>query len=330
MSEKQSLKRNYLLVSLTVCLGILILTPSFGQAETFPARQIKMIIPYTAGGGTDLMARGVAKVAEKILGQPIVAENNPAGGGLAALSVLEKSKPDGYTVAAIPTSSFVWQPLLREVAYDPFKSFTLISQISSYTLLVCGRADGPFKTAKELIEYSRTHPNLKFSTPSSNTMHDVVQYVVAKRAGVTWKHVPYKGGMDAITALLGGHVSFCVTNQEQVPFIVSGQLIPLVTHSDMRNSYFPDLPTWRDLGYPVGAETRVGIAGPAGIPKTIVDTLAQAFKKAVDNPEYIELTKTLKAERIYTGPEEFVKFNRDQYDRTRDMLKELGIAIFTK
>lgn len=329
MSGERWLKKSGLSILLTVffVLPMLILTKTFVQAQAYPVRPIKMIVTYGAGGATDLMARGISKATEKILGQPIIVENNPAGGNLAGLSVLEKSKADGYTLAAIPTSAFAWSPHLVKIAYDPFKSFTLISQICSYTLLVCGKADGPFKNAKQLIEYSRTQPNLKFSTPSTNTMHDVVQYVVAKKAGVIWRHVPYKSGMEAITALLGGHVSFCVTNQEQVPFIMSGQLIPLATHSDRRNTYFPDLPTWRDLGYPVGAETRVGIAGPPGMPKPIVDALSEALKKAVDDPEYVELSKNLKAEKLYVGPEEFLKFNRDQYERTGTMLKELGIPI---
>ncbi len=318
-------KRLILFISIFAVLTAMPMA-AFGE-EKFPAKPIKLIIHMAAGGSTDVSARVLAKGAEKILGQPIVCENSPGAGGLLAVSMITKAKPDGYTLGTLPTSSVAWVPFLKEVSYDPLKDFSPILQYCTYLCLLSAKADGPFKTAKELIEFSRSHPGLKFATPNSYSMHDIVQYVVAKEAGVKWNHVPYSGGVPAITALLGGHVSFVASTQEQVPYIQNGQLVPLVTYSDSRSKFFPNLPTWREVGYPVGSETRAGIAGPAGIPKPVVQKLAEAFRAAMDTTAFKDIMEKLTSEVVFAGPEEFQKFNEVQFERTHKMLSDLGVTM---
>ncbi len=321
------MKRKGLLLSIVVWILLMGIPMAGLTEEKFPTKPIKLIIAYAPGGSTDASARALAKGAEEYLGQPIVCENYAGAGGLLAMNMVVKAKPDGYTLGTLATSAVAWQPFLKEVTYDPLKDFTPILQYCAYLCLVSTKSDAPFKTAKELIEYSRQHPGLKFSTSSSYSMHDIVQYIVAKKAGVKWSHVPYAGGIPAITAVLGGHVSFVASTQEHVPYIQSGQLIPLVTHSDSRSKFFPNLPTWRDVGYPVGADTRAGLAGPAGIPKPVVQKLVEAFKRSLEKPAFTELMEKLTSEKIFVGPEEFQKFNAEQFERTYTMLKELDVPM---
>ncbi len=319
-------RKGWLLVVVVLGMPLVVAGTGFGQDVKFPTKPIKMIMPF-APGSTEVLTRGLAKEAEKILGQPIVCETQAGGGRLLGLKMVADAKPDGYTLGVIMTSNIAWAPVLQKVPYDPRKDFTYVMLFGSYTMMLSAKADAPFKTAKELIEYSRTQGSLKFSTPSTNTMHDIVQYVVAKKAGVQWKHVPYTGDMPAVTALLGGHVSFVCAGPAQGPFIESGQIVPLVTYVDTRSEYFPKVPTWRDLGYPVGSESRPGIAGPAGMPKAVVEKLADAFKRAMETPTFAEICKKMVFSRVYSGPEDTVKFHEEQIERTYKMFKELDVPL---
>lgn len=321
--------KNRLLCLVVAGLMIQIVTSGMGFAQEvkFPTKPIKVIMPF-GPCQTDTITRVWAKEAEKILGQPIVCETQTGGGRLLGVKMVADAKPDGYTLGGVVTSAIAWMPLLQKVPYDPRKDFTFLTSFGTYsTMMLSVKSDSPFKTVNELIEYSRTHGPLKFSTPGTNVMHDIIQYSVAKKTGIQWKHVPYTSDIPAITALLGGHVSFTCCGGAQAPFIESGQLIPLVNYSETRSEFFPKVPTWRDLGYPYGAETRAGITGPAGMPKPIVEKLSSAFKKAIESAEFLEICKKMLFSRSYLGPEESTKFHHDQIEKVYKMFKELDLPI---
>ncbi len=326
------MKEKNILISAIIVFLTLIMTATSGFAQKedgskYPTKPIKLIIPVPPGS-TDVLVRALSKEAEKYLGQPIVCENYPGGGLMVGTNMIKNAIPDGYTIGTMPTSVFAWHPFLNKVTYDPTKDFTLIMQFGDYDVMqVSTRSDAPFKTGKELIEYSRKNPGLKFSAAGNHTMHDTCQLIVAKRAGIDWKHVPYTGDMNALTALLGGHVSFMSGLGVQAPYIKSGQMISLASYTNKRSKYYPEVPTWRELGYAVGSDSRAGITGPSGIPKIIVEKLCGAFKKAVETDAFQEIAKKLLLNAIYAGPEEFAKFNDEQIKTTFEMFKELGVQI---
>jgi len=326
---KRMNKRLIVLVAVIV-FQMMISSEAFTSGDEiakFPTKPINLIVPFAPGGSTDISARALAKGAEKYLGQPIVILNQPGGGGSKGPALVAKEKPDGYTLGTLSTASAVWTPLLIKVPYDTLKDFTPIIQYGDYLLLVSAKADAPFKTGKQLIEYSRQHPGLAFSCVGTNHIHDTVQKIVAKAAGVQWRPVAFDGSISAITALLGGHVSFVATIQEQLAYIKTGQLIPIVAYSDKRSPLLPDVPTWRELGYDVGTESSLGIVGPAGIPKPVVNKLVDAFKRAMDSPEFVNVMKNSNIPIVYRGPEEFSKYNEDYTKRTYKMLKEIGVKM---
>lgn len=301
---------------------------AFGQkAEiaNYPTKPIKLIVAFAPGGTTDISARALAKAAEKYLGQPIVVVNQPGGGGSKGPTLLAKEKPDGYSIGTLSGGAACWAPLVIKLSYDPLKDFTPLLQYGEYISLVAARTDAPFKTAKELLEYSRRNPGLTFAVSGIKQVHDTIQLMVAKKAGITWRPVAYDGGVPAVTALLGGHVSFVAMTQELVPYIRSGDLRPLVSYMNRRSKLFPDVPTWRELGFDVGNEGGLGIAGPAGMPQPVVHKLVDAFKKAMEDREFIEIMEKMYIPIFYNGPEEFTKFIETNLKATAQMFKELGV-----
>jgi len=297
-----------------------------GSPESaFPTKPIKIILPV-GPGASDSLTRALAMQAEKILGQPIICENEVGGGRLLGLKMVASAKPDGYTLGLIMGSSVAWTPYFQDVPYDPLTSFTPIMSFGIFPGLISARSDAPFKTARELIEYSRTSGKiLKFATPGTNNPNDVIPYIVAKQAGVQWKHVPFPSGIPAITALLGGHVDFVASGGEQAPYIREGTLTPLVTVNEKRQAAFPAVPTWVELGYPVFTDSRPGLIAPAGVPQPIIERLASAFQKAIDTKEWQEVADKMVFSKSYLGPAEFRKFNEEAIADTRKMLMSLDI-----
>src|ERR1041385_3677716 len=235
---------------------------AFGQ--TFPAKPLTLICPWPAGGTTDTHLRKFAEVAQKYLGEPVVIENKPGGGGMIGpAQMAHLAKPDGYTVSQLPITAFRL-PHQRAVDWDPLKDFTYVIGITGYTFGVVVRADSPFKSFRELLDYARAHPGqLSYATPGTGTSPHLLMEEVAMKTGVTFLHVPFKGFAEGSQALLGGHVMAHSDSTGWGRFVDAGQVRLLVTFGEKRTKW--GAPTAKELGYDLVSYSPHGLVRPRGL-----------------------------------------------------------------
>jgi tripartite-type tricarboxylate transporter receptor subunit TctC len=297
---------------------------SNGWAQ-YPTKPINLLIGWGAGGATDITLRTLSEAAGKILGQPIVLLNKPGGGSAVALALLKNEKPDGYTIGNISAAGILSQ-YMRKVPYDALTDFTPIIRYGDYTYGVVVRAESPWKTFQELVEYAKANPGkIKFSTSGAGTFHHLVMEALARQEGIKWTHIPYKGGHEATTAILGGHVDVEACSSEWKPYVESGKLRLLSTYNPNRLPKFPEAPTWVELGYKIAASGGIGVIGPKGLPRPIVDKLHGAYKQALDDPTFKKSMENYDMPIVYRDPEGLGKDIKELGDKWGKLIIDFGI-----
>lgn len=262
-------------------------------AADYPERPISFLVGYAPGGPSDIQARALAAAAEPILGQPLLVLNRPGAGGTVMMATLATVKPDGYTIGITPGSLTV-VPYFQQVNYDLSKDFTYLAALSTYTESFSVRADSPWKTLNDLIEYARKNPNqVNIGTAGVAVSPSIMEKVIARKAGVQWGEVPFKGDGDIVTALLGGHVHVGANSGSHIPQVRAGKLRLLFNATAERVREFPEVPTLRELGFDFIALSYSGVAGPKGLAQPIARKLEEAFRKARNDPVYLETLKKL-------------------------------------
>jgi tripartite-type tricarboxylate transporter receptor subunit TctC len=318
-------RRQFVLVCGLAAICLVLSSPA-ARAE-YPERPITVLVAFDPGSPSDLISRAAAIGAEKVLGKPFVFENRGGGGGSVALAMGANAKPDGYTLIAAPNVSVVDTPLMQKVTYKPLKSFAPIVGLGAaeHTALLV-QPDAPWKTAKEFIDFAKKNPGkIKYSSSGVGSgMHVVMEYI-AKKDGINWVHVPYKGGPAARTALLGGHVNACSSAIDWPPFVQSGQLRVLATHGYKRSPYFPNTPTMIELGYNVTNDTIHGIFAPAGTPPEIIAKLEAAFKKGMETTEFKTVRDKLYQSPVSVGSKEFEAHLKEYWAKEEKMFKDIGM-----
>lgn len=323
-----------------LCTGMLLLFTACGgqgpskdskgtAADKFPNKPITIISHTNAGSPTDVMARQLGKAAESILGQTIVVENKPGGGGATQIAALMAAPPDGYTLAACtPTQVGLLQNTLKE-KYN-IDSFAWLSrvQIDPYILVV--RADSPWKNLKDLVEYGKQNPNkLKVGGYGAiGSGHNIAFNIFAKEAGFSAAWVPYEGTNDAVTALLGNHIDVANSNPGQVDqYVESGKLRILGVMAEKKLPELSEVPTYAESGYPADTSWMQfrGIFCSKDVPVEIQNKLSEAFLKAMQSPEFKEYMKSTRQIDGSMGVKEFTTFVQKQDKVTEQWYKELGI-----
>jgi len=310
-------------------LGIFLLVDDFsGSAwaqEKYPAKPINFFIGYPAGGTTDVCARPLVMAASKLLGQPIVVLNKPGGGSAVAVASLRNEKPDGYTIGILPSGAVLSQHM-RKVPYDSAKDFTPIMQYAVYLYGLVVRADSSWKTFKEFIDYAKANPGkVRYSTAGPGTPQHLVMERLALKEKIKWTHIPFQGGGPAITALLGGHVEASSQTTEWKPHVESGRLRLLAVYGEKRMADFPNVPTLLDLGYDINAASLISIVGPKGLSPQIVATLHRAFKKAMEDTDFLNVSKQMDQPPLYRGPEDLARHLAKMNEEVGGLIKNLGL-----
>ena len=297
-------------------------TTALGQA--FPAKPLTLICPWPAGGTTDTHLRKFAEVAQKYLGQPVVVENKPGGGGMIGpAQMAHLAKPDGYTVAQLPITAFRL-PHQRAVDWDALKDFTYIIGITGYTFGVVVRADSPFKSFRDLIDYARAHPaQLSYASPGTGTSPHLLMEEVALKTGVKFLHVPFKGFAEGSQALLGGHVMALSDSTGWGRFVDAGQVRLLVSFGEKRTKW--DAPTAKELGYDIVSDSPYGIVGPRGMDAAVVRTLHDAFRKTLDDPEHLKTLAQLDQVYWYRSSEEYARWAAETLAAERATIERVGL-----
>jgi tripartite-type tricarboxylate transporter receptor subunit TctC len=293
----------------------------------YPERPVTIIVGMEAGGPTDISTRALIIGASKFLGQPIVVENKGGGGGTVALAVVATAKPDGYTLCAVQNVSIVDTPLMQKVPFKPLKSFTSIIGFAAAThtaLLV--KSDAPWKSFKEFIDFAKKNPGkIKYSSAGIGTGMHVAMEVIAKKEGIKWVHIPYKGTAPSRTALMGGHVDACSSGVDWPPHVQSGGLRVLATHGEKRSPHFPDIPTLRELGYDFVNWTVHSIVGPAGLPPEVVEKLETAFAKGRETTEFKIAVDTLYLTPFHYNSKDYDRYLKEKWGATEKIFKDIGI-----
>ncbi|HEU5296983.1 MAG TPA: tripartite tricarboxylate transporter substrate binding protein [Burkholderiaceae bacterium] len=312
-------------------LSALAFGPAFAAAHaqtssSYPSRPITLWIPWAAGGGTDLTLRLLAELASRLLGQKIIIENRGGAGGTLAMPVLQQAAPDGYTIAQMPQPVFR-APWVQKVTWDPIRDTTAIIQVSGVTFGIVVPAASPFHALDELLVWAEKHPGeLTVSTNGVGTTPHLVMDDLMSRRRATYVHVPYKGTSEQMIAVSSGQVMVGVNSNGFAPFVDSGKLRLLVTFGEQRTSRWPQVPTLKELGYGIVATSPYGLAGPRGLPGAVVQTLHQAFKTAMYDPQHIAELAKYDQELAYRGPDDYAQAMRDAYQDERRVAERLGLA----
>jgi tripartite-type tricarboxylate transporter receptor subunit TctC len=297
------------------------------RAQDYPAKPVTLIVPWPAGGSTDISMRAMAEVASKHLGQPIVIENRAGGGGTVGPATMAASaKPDGYTIAQIPITVFR-MPLMQQTTWDPAKDFTYIVHLTGYTFGVTTHADSQFKTWKDVVEYAKANPGkVTYATPGAGTSLHIGMEQIAAKEGIKLTQVPFKGGAETNAAVLGQHTMLQADSTGWRPLVDGGKLRLLMVWTAKRSPNFPNVPTLRELGHPFVFDSPFGIAGPKGMDPKVVAKLHDAFKKAIDDPTVQATLAKYDMVVNYKNTDDYVKFVKEVTDSERKVVESLGLA----
>jgi len=295
--------------SLLRALILSAVTVTAASAQDYPNRPITLIVPYSAGGGNDLMARIAAEKMSRTLGQQIVIENRGGAGGSIATRQGARATPDGYTLTLSGTGTLAINPTLYpNVGYDPRKDFAPVGLIGTSALVVLVNPSIPVKTIKELIAYAKANPGkLNFASAGTGSgIHLAAEYFKVQ-AGIEMTHVPYKGSGPALQDLVGGHVALYFSSMPPaVGLIKEGKVRALAVTGPKRSDIMPELPTVAEAGDMPGFEAvlHYGIVAPAGTPKPIVDKLNAALRAAVTSEDLKAKLAADGTEPLPSTPEE--------------------------
>ncbi|MFM1988496.1 MAG: hypothetical protein RJA99_1453 [Pseudomonadota bacterium] len=303
------------------------LLPATSRAQSFPARPIRLICPWTAGGTTDIVMRSWAESASKILGQQVVIENKGgAGGTLGAVELANNAKPDGYTLAQLPQSVFRI-PHMQKVQFDTTKDFTWIICMTGYTFGMVVRADSPIKDIKDLVAFAKAKPGeFTYGSPGVGTSPHLAVEEFAAKAGIKLQHVPFKGVADGMQALIGGHTMGHSDSTGWGPQVEAGRLRLLATYGSKRTKKWSNIPTLNELGYETVSDSPFGVCGPKGMDPAIVKTLHDAFKKVLDDPAVLGTLEKYDQPIIYLDTAGYTKFAMDTFAAEKATIERLGMA----
>ncbi|MEY2251521.1 tripartite tricarboxylate transporter substrate binding protein [Comamonas sediminis] len=284
-----------------------------------------LIVPYGAGGVSDVVARALALSMGKQLGQSIIIENKPGAGASMGVMDMKNAKPDGYRLTLSPVGIFR-QPHIQKVSYDPIADLTYVAAFMSYDFLLAVAQDSPFKSVKDIVDQSKKQPgSVDYGTPGKFSANHVLMALLEKKAGVQFTHVPYKGDAEAVNALIAGHTKTGVFGNTVLPHMQSGKLRALAIASETRPSAFANVPTFREQGYEVVTPSPLGIAGPKGLPPDIVRKLETAVKSAMDDPAFQQAAANYGVRLEYRNAQDYSAFAKKAFAEEGAIVQSIGL-----
>jgi tripartite-type tricarboxylate transporter receptor subunit TctC len=309
--------------------GLGLALPAAAQpAATFPGRAITLVVPWPAGGATDISMRILGDVAGRWLGVPVVVENKPGAAGTLVAQALRASAPDGYTIGQLPLTLYR-MPLLQKVSWDPLRDFAPIIQISGVTFGILVPAASPFQGVADLVAWARANPGrLSVGSTGVGTTAHLAMEEIAAIEGIRYLHVPYKGTADQMLAVAGGTLMAGVNSTGFAPYVESGRLRLLAIFSAQRSKRWPAVPTMRELGYPQAVHNSpYGIGAPAGTDPAIIRKLHDALKAALFDPQHLAEIAKYDQEPAYLNTADYAQYVREVTARERLLLARLGLGI---
>jgi tripartite-type tricarboxylate transporter receptor subunit TctC len=321
-----SIFRLFIFTSLA-SLATLIL-PCAASAQDYPSKPITVYCGYEAGATTDLTARGLAAGLEKLLGVAVVVENKAGGGATVAAGLVASKKPDGYTLGVVSTGVITVRPHIFKVSYDPFNDFTLIAQYSRYIGGLCVLADSPLKTIDDFIAYAKSKPGLTYGSSGAYTQQHMAVELFSQCKGLNLKHVPYKGGAPANTALLGKHTDFVAGSGQHMQYVKQGVFrMLMIYNAEKRDPDYPDLPILKELGCPDAPALGYLLVAPKGLPEPVYQKLLTATRKIVEGAEFQKLLKHLDLPHDFKEGKEMEKGVAAEAAWYKEFLPKMGAKV---
>ncbi|KQP19296.1 tripartite tricarboxylate transporter substrate binding protein [Pseudorhodoferax sp. Leaf265] len=308
-------------------VGTLLAAVPTSAADAFPLRPITLILPFPAGGVSDVQLRALAASASKDLGQPIVVVNRPGNGGtLAPAAMARSAAPDGYTIAlAVPT--LLRYPHLGRVSYDPLQDFTYLIGLSGYSFGIVVRDDAPWKSLKDMLDDARARPGaIAYAAIGRGSSGHVAMERLARAAGVRLNFVPFKGTGEEANALLGGHIAM-YSDPGWGAMLESGKVRVLATMGEARLKRWPRIPTLKESGYDIVVTSAIGLIGPRGMDRAVAARLHDAFRKAMEDPAYVRVMEQNDQVPEYLDSEAYTQSAAREFEREKAAMRELGITL---
>lgn len=313
---------------LVLALGVIAQGEMPTVAADFPTKPVTIIVPYAAGGSSDLMTRALASVAPKYLGQSVVVVNRPGANGTIGAAEVARARPDGYTVLQIASGAFTTVPLTRPVQYS-IDSFRGVIGLSYEPIILTVNAKSPWKTTQDLVDDAKkTGKVIKYGISGAGGITHLAPAALFDAAGVKAEAVPFEGGGPAITALVGGHVDAATSHPtECMPQVEAGNLRALGIFSPERFAGAPDIPTFKEQGFDL-PEFSVWkmLLVPAKTPDDAVEKLHTAFKQSLGDSEFIEAMDRMKLTIQYRAPDEVIQRLGEQYGAYKPLMEKLGFV----
>ena len=295
------------------------------SAQEFPAKPITLIVPWPAGGPTDITMRAMADAAAKHLGQPIIIENKAGGAGtVGPATMAATAKPDGYTLVQMPITVYRL-PLMQKTTWTA-DDFTYIIHLTGYVFAMFAAADTPFKKWEDVVEYAKANPGKVTygSTGTGGSLHLGTEMIAAK-AGIKLVHVPFKGAAEVNAAIAGGHIMLGSSGTSVKPLVDAGKARFLNVWTAKRVTFLPDIPTLQELGYPYVIDSPWGLAGPKGMDPKVVAKLQDAFKKALEEPQVVATLGKFDMVPNYKSSADYTAAVKEQIKTEEALIKRLGL-----
>jgi tripartite-type tricarboxylate transporter receptor subunit TctC len=304
------------------------LPPGTAAAQSYPDRRVRIVVPYSAAGPTDVVVRILSDRLSAAWGQPVVVENRAGGGGNIGTEVVARAPPDGYTLLANSSTHVINASLYERLSYDPFKDFTPITELGSYALIWVVHPSVPVKTLDELVALAKAKPQqVTVSNGGMGAPTQLCAMLFAQVAGIDFLHVPYKGGAPASAAVVSGHVmAMCNNAANAIPQVRGGTLRALAVAGAQRLPAMPELPTVAELGYPgFEASGWLGLFAPANLPRQITAKLYADTAKILKSPDVQENLIKQGYGVVGSTPEEFAAFVSAEHDKWGKLIKSAGL-----
>ena len=313
-------------LAISLCLLLASLTAS---AQSFPSKPIRVVIPFVAGGSSDIVGRAIGSKFQELLGQPAVVENKPGANGAIAAEFVAKSDPDGHTILVGSIGVFsINSALFKDLRYNPLRDFAPITLAVTTPNVLITKPALAANSMKELVDYAKKNPGkLSYCSSGTGSSDHLTAELLSQVAGISAVHVPYKGGAACQTDIMGGQVDISFQNLGAVTNYIRGnRMKALAVTAKARNPQLPNVPTTAEGGYPDLVVTSwQAAAAPAKTPREIVARLNDAAVKALRSPEVRERMNQIGFDVVASTPDEFGRFMKEEVDRWTEVVKRGGI-----
>lgn len=317
---------------LALCIGVCASWTAAAQPVTnsagqpYPDRPITLLHAYSPGSSSSVILRTLSEFAGKSLGQRFVIEDRPgAGGALAPTYMLKSGKADGYILAQLA------QPILRiphiqKTEFDVLNDFTWIIRVVDYTYAMVVKPDAPWKTLPELVKYAKANPGkLTYATSGVGVTMHMAMESLASIGGIKWVHAPHRTLGEMQSAVMGGHVDIMASAISWAPLVEAGKMRVLTILSAKRVKRWPDIPTAKEQGFDINASSSYGIGGPKGMDPKIVKLLHDAFRKGLNEPEFLKVVERYDTVTSYMNTEDYTRWAREQYAIEKTVVEKFGL-----